>query len=383
VNLENIHIVFFIGIGGIGMSALARWFKHQNYQVSGYDRTPTSLTRELEREGMSIHYEDNIDLIPDEVKNSNKDTILIVFTPAVPQDSRELNYFQNKGYILKKRSQVLGIITRDRFTVAVAGTHGKTTTSSMIAHILNDSGKNCLAFLGGISQNYNSNLILNRSTEEETIVVAEADEYDRSFLALHPNIAVLTSADADHLDIYGSKEDMVDTMIAFLQQTNDEGLVVVNEKIYAQLQGRYIPETITYSLSKGDSYAENIRIEEAAFVFDFIYQEVKINNLHLELPGFHNVENAVAAILVAVKLGIKPFKIVEALKSFKGIKRRFEYILKKSKITFIDDYAHHPAEIEAFLGSVRALYPDKKSLLYFNLIYFPEPVILPRAFQKV
>ncbi|CAN5620539.1 UDP-N-acetylmuramate--L-alanine ligase [soil metagenome] len=365
MNLENIHIVYFLGIGGIGMSALARWFKHSNHSVSGYDRTPTTLTRELESEGIFIHYEDDIELIPKEVKSTEKDKILIVFTPAIPKDSSELNYFTTHGYIIKKRSQVLGLITKNRYTVAVAGTHGKTTTSSMIAHILYHSGKNCLAFLGGISQNQNSNLILNKS-EEDIIVVAEADEYDRSFLALHPNISVLTSADADHLDIYGSKDALVNTMIAFLQQTNDDGLVVVNDKIQKHLEGYKFPEILTYSMQQGAAYAENIRVEDAAFVFDFIYENIIIKDLHLHLPGFHNVENAVAAILVAVKLGVGEPDIIEAIKDFKGIKRRFEYILKNKNIIFIDDYAHHPSEIEAFLKSVKALYPTKKITVIFQ-----------------
>lgn len=367
MNLKNLHIVYFLGIGGIGMSALARWFKHQKLEVAGYDRTPTKLTNELEAEGIPVHFVDDVALIPEVVKSGKKDTILIIYTPAVPKNSIELNYFMDQGYTLKKRSEVLGMITKEMFTIAVAGTHGKTTTSSMVAHLLKDSGKDCLAFLGGITTNYNSNLILNEKLNEDTVVVAEADEYDRSFLTLHPNIAIITSADADHLDIYGDRNELINSMKAFIAQIGSGGLLVINEKIYDQLVEFGIDkDVLKYSLNKGDAHAENIRIEGSVFAFDFVQGSYRIANLQLALPGFHNVENAVAAICVAKKLEISEEKIYKALATYKGVKRRFEYIFKTEDVVFIDDYAHHPAEIDAFLKSLKALYPQKNITVIFQ-----------------
>jgi UDP-N-acetylmuramate--alanine ligase len=367
VRLKDLHIVYFLGIGGIGMSALARWFKYHNQWVAGYDRTPTDLTKELEGEGISVNYDDEVAFIPDAIKDADKKNVLVIYTPAVPKESRQLNFFTDQNFLLKKRSEVLGMITRQYNTVAVAGTHGKTTTSSMIAHLLHDSGKNCLAFLGGITQNYHSNLIINKKGDAETIVVAEADEYDRSFLALHPNVAVITSADADHLDIYGNKDALIQSMKAFIGQIQAGGLLVINDKIYHSLvESADTLDIKKYSLQMGDAHAENVRVENAVFVFDYVMQEVMLRNLQLMLPGYHNVENAIAAITVALHLGLAEEDIRKAILNYKGVKRRFEYILKGKHLVFVDDYAHHPAEIEAFLLSLKALYPGRKITAIFQ-----------------
>ncbi len=368
MKLDEIHNVYFLGIGGIGMSALARWFLLQGMQVAGYDRTSTGLTKQLEAEGMSIHFEDAVAGIPSWVEQEKEHT-LVIYTPAIPKDHVEFNYLKSKGFDIKKRAEVLGIITQAYYTIAVAGTHGKTTTSSMIAHILKDSGKACSAFLGGIAANYNSNLIWHTG-EEKAVVVVEADEFDRSFLWLKPNIAVVTATDADHLDIYGEHGALVQSFTDFVERTDTAGKIFLSSRAAEVLAGAAAKQAGTWVYSAGantDCRAENIRIEEGRFVFDYVSVHDIIKGLYMQMPGFHNVENAVAAISVALELGLKEEDIRRSLSNYRGVKRRFEYILNEAgKTVFIDDYAHHPEEISAFLKSVKALFPEKKITAIFQ-----------------
>ena len=366
MRIEDKHIVYFLGIGGIGMSALARWFLHLGKKVYGYDKTQTPLTTKLAEEGAHIHFDDAIENIPTEVLNS-KDEVLVVLTPAIPENHLEYNYLIEKEYQILKRSEVLGLITKDLYSVAVAGTHGKTTTSSMIAHILKTAGKSSVSLMGGILQGYESNLIIEGEHTPNTIAVLEADEYDRSFLRLSPDIAVITSADADHLDIYGGHDEMKSSFSQFAQKVKPNGHVFINELLSTWLKNE--ESTIgnhTYSLEKGANKASNIHISGTDFVFDFDGEIENIAEVNLPLPGYHNVENAIAAIAVSLQLGIDRESIKSALSSFRGIKRRFEYHIKEDDLVYIDDYAHHPMEIKAFIGSVKSLYPHKKITAIFQ-----------------
>jgi UDP-N-acetylmuramate--alanine ligase len=367
LNLKDIANVYFLGIGGIGMSALARWFHINGCLVAGYDRTPTSLTTQLQQEGISVHFEDGADHIPSPFKSNSPDT-LIVYTPAVPKTHQEYNYFLNNGFNIKKRSQVLGLITQNTFTIAVAGTHGKTTTSSMIAHILKSAGKNVAAFLGGITQNYGTNLLLNdpKSTQQPLVVV-EADEYDRSFLTLFPDIAVVNSVDADHLDIYGDHTSVQTSYNEFVNQIKPGGALYSKQGLPLQKPEDESVHVYDFSASANAAFrAENIHIANASFSFDFAGPDTKITGIILQIPGFHNVENATVAIGVALSTGVTAEEAKKGISSYKGVKRRFEYIIKNPYLVYIDDYAHHPAEIEAVLTSVRALYPAKKITAVFQ-----------------
>jgi UDP-N-acetylmuramate--alanine ligase len=362
VRIENIHSVYFIGIGGIGMSALARWFNTNGYKVGGYDRTSTLLTSQLQQEGMQIHFDDNIKEIP--LQFLEKGT-LIIYTPAIPKEHSELNYFISEKFEIKKRSEVLGMITESMFTVAVAGTHGKTTTSSMVAHLLKFAGKNVAAFLGGITQNYNTNLLLNKKGDDAMVVV-EADEYDRSFLRLHPNIAVITSMDADHLDIYENDKDFEKTFNEFAAQVTPSGILIYKTGLNLA-PALHDQHYFTFGLDNADFTAVNTQILNAHFVFDIERAGKKVlENVKLMVPGFHNIQNALAAFAVGDRLGIPADVMKSALENFKGVKRRFEYVVKNDGIIFIDDYAHHPTEIEAFLTSVKALYKGKKLTVIFQ-----------------
>lgn len=355
MNIDRIKQVYLLGIGGIGMSGLARYFHKLGCNVSGYDRTETELTKALVEEGIPVIYEDSIALLPKFASVPSEET-LVIFTPAVPKDLQLKNYLIDNGVTLFKRSQVLGFISASRFTIGVAGTHGKTTTSTMIAHILKDSGYDCSAFLGGISSNYNTNVLFGHNN----VVVVEADEYDRSFLTLHPNIAVVTSADADHLDIYGDASHLIESFEMYLDRVVEGGTRIV--KVGLPFSG-----DLSYARDlKADAYADNIEVVEGEFHFDYTAGDLKIENIRLGIPGLHNVENAVAAITVARLLEIDPEKIVTALGNFTGAKRRFEYIVRDEKHIYIDDYAHHPEELRAFLGSMRKLYPNKKLTVVFQ-----------------
>ncbi|MBY0246005.1 MAG: UDP-N-acetylmuramate--L-alanine ligase [Sphingobacteriaceae bacterium] len=354
MELGNIKNVYFVGVGGIGMSALARYFVNRGCSVSGYDKTKTKLTESLEAEGISITYNDDLDKLLPVFLEKNIHT-LVVYTPAIPKQSVILNHFINQGFEPKKRSQVLGIISAGMFCIAVAGTHGKTTTSSILAHILTDTGYGCTAFLGGITANYNSNMLLGKNN----VVVIEADEYDRSFLTLHPDIAIVTSMDADHLDVYGDENHLQDSFQMFVSQLKNNGKLFFKQGL--PLSG------ISYSSTeKAMVEVKNIRVENSKFVFDFKDGFTKIDALQLSLPGRHNVENATAAISVALSLGISPKAIKKAIASFKGVKRRFETIFESKKTVYIDDYAHHPEELRACFDAVRQLHPNKKMTVIFQ-----------------
>jgi UDP-N-acetylmuramate--alanine ligase len=355
MELQNIKRVYLVGIGGIGMSGLARYFHHLGFIVCGYDKTSTELTTELTNEGIYIIFEDIADLVPLSFHEPDEST-LIIFTPAIPKDSQILNFFKNQGFELFKRSQVLGLISRGMYTVAVAGTHGKTTTSTMVAHILKDSGVDCSAFLGGISSNYHSNVLYGKNN----IVVVEADEYDRSFLTLYPDIAVITSMDADHLDIYGDHSQLTDSFKMFASQIKEGGVLI-------HKQGLPLDTGYTYSIvGKADAETQNVRIENGSFYFDFKNNDTEIRDIQLGIPGFHNVENATAAIEACLRLGVSGDDIKIALGSFRGVHRRFEYIVKSEDHIYIDDYAHHPEELRAAITSVKKLYPGKKLVTIFQ-----------------
>ncbi|NNE28131.1 MAG: UDP-N-acetylmuramate--L-alanine ligase, partial [Saprospiraceae bacterium] len=323
---EDVKKVYFIGIGGIGMSALARYFAGKGTGVFGYDKTETPLTKKLVNEGMEIHYVDDPEKIP-------LDIDLVVYTPAIPSDHKELNFLREKDFRLYKRSEILGWITNSYRSIAVAGTHGKTTTSTLIAYLLRAGGVDCTAFLGGIAVDFEGNFVAGKSDW----IVAEADEYDRSFLQLTPEIAVVLSMDADHLDIYGEDKELKKTFCDFADQTKPEGRVVFREGLPLEVKKEM--STMTYGLERGDAKATHIRVDEGYFVFDYSSSTEEINGIKMTLSGRHNIENATAAITVALELGIKPAEIKKALARFKGIKRRFEIVFRDEHLVYIDDYA--------------------------------------------
>lgn len=348
MKLEDIQKIYFVGIGGIGMSAVARYFNGRGAEVWGYDKTETVLTKTLVEEGMKIHYEAAVDQIPEGID-------LVVYTPAIPATHAELVYFRDNNYEVIKRAAVLGIISRSKKTVAIAGTHGKTTTSSITTHLLRSGGLDCTAFLGGIAQNIKSNFIQGNSEW----VVVEADEFDRSFLQLDPDIATISSMDADHLDIYGDEEQLLETGFkAFAKKIKPGGHLWVRNGLEEHFQD--FENVEAFGLETGTFRSENIRVEDGTFVFDYSNTEIKLEGLKFPLPGRHNIENATAAISVALHLGIDRKAIRAGLASFKGIKRRFEFILRSSDVIYIDDYAHHPSELKAAIAAAKELFPGKK-----------------------
>lgn len=345
MNLERIHNVYFVGIGGIGMSAIANYFKSNGKNVAGYDKVSTKITKSLQQMGIEVHFEDSINLIPLEFKDNEQ--TLVVYTPAIPKNNAEFNYFLENKFVVLKRSEILGEITENTFCLAVAGTHGKTTTSTILGHVLKEAALNATSFLGGISENYKSNLILGGSE----ISVVEADEFDRSFLKLSPNIACITSMDADHLDIYGEKAELEKSFKDFADKVSDT--LIVRKGL--PLKG------ITYGINEDADYdAKNLKIEEGAYIFDVQTPSETIENIKINLPGKHNVLNAVAALAMANIFGVSLQVIAKALLTFKGIERRFSYKIKRENLVLIDDYAHHPTEINAVIDSVREMYPTKK-----------------------
>jgi UDP-N-acetylmuramate--alanine ligase len=356
IDIKDISKIYFIGIGGIGMSALARYFNSKKVAVSGYDKTETTLTDQLSKEGIRVHYEDNIELI-------DKEAQIIVYTPAVPADHGELNYYKQNNYTVVKRSDVLGAITKSSFNICVAGTHGKTTTSTMIAHILQHSSYGCNAFLGGIAVNYNSNFW----SSEKNVCVVEADEYDRSFLKLSPDVAVITAMDADHLDIYGTAEAVEQAFIDFSGKLKKGGLLLSKFGLHREKELK-ADRHIRYSLQNdaADVYAKNIRMDHGSYEFDVLMKDWIIDKVKLNMGGMHNVENAVVAIAIAHSLGIENEKIKKAIEDFKGVKRRFEYIIKDEKIIFVDDYAHHPEELRALISGAKSLFPELKCTIIFQ-----------------
>ena len=354
--LTNIKRIYFIGIGGIGMSALARYFNTQGVAVAGYDKTPTGLTADLEKEGIAIHFEDDIHKI-------DKEATVIVYTPAIPVEHTELNYYRDNGYLVVKRSDVLNWITENAFTIAIAGTHGKTTTTSMTAHILRHSGFGCNAFLGGIASNYNTNFW----SHEKNVVVVEADEYDRSFLKLAPNIAVVTAVDPDHLDIYGTAEEVLKAFGQFTDKIKVGGTLI--QKMGTEFSVDNSNKNVfSYGYNKDEAsyHTQNLIVVDGSYQFDIIHPGGIMKDVVLNMGGLHNVENATAAIAIGITLGIEEQKIKDAVASFNGVKRRFEYKVKTENKVLIDDYAHHPEELNALISGVRSLYPNEKMVLIFQ-----------------
>ena len=393
MNVKNLHAVYFLGVGGIGMSAIARYFNSLDCKVVGYDKTETILTKKLASEGVEIHYEENVDLIPFEVKDQQEGT-LVIYTPAIPKDNKEFVYLNQLGVRLWKRSEVLGLISQNYFTIAIAGTHGKTTTTSIVAHILNECGFNCIAFLGGISLNFNSNLLLNENTQtlkikegergsqpkdgdsksvsgkiqhRSSIFVVEADEYDRSFLTLSPDIALITSIDADHLDVYGDENSMKEAYCEFAGKIKSGGKLISKPFILEALSLPSDIDVSSYSVTENaTTFVQNVRIEDGNYVVNVNTNNQLTSNIKIGLPGIHNVENAIGAFAIGEKLGIDPKKIKTALANYKGVYRRFETHVKTKDIVYIDDYAHHPSELEMSIKSAKELYPGKKITAIFQ-----------------
>jgi UDP-N-acetylmuramate--alanine ligase len=370
--------VYFLGIGGIGMSALARYFKSLGVVVSGYDKTETALTKLLTAEGINIHYEDNIELV-------DKHAQFVIYTPAVPKDHKEYNYFLQNKYTVVKRSDVLGAITNDSFNICIAGTHGKTTTSTMVGHILRHSEFGCNAFLGGIAVNYNTNFW----SSPKNVCVVEADEYDRSFLKLSPDVAIISSMDPDHLDIYGTAENMEQAFIDFSNRLKPEGLLICKYglKRNADLGAK---RHLTYHLNDTNAnvFASNIKMHNGSYGFDVIQDHPImgkwiLKDVVLNMGGKHNIENMIAAIAVAHYTGIEDAKIIEAVAEFKGVKRRFEYILKEQKQVYIDDYAHHPEELRALIGGAKSMFPNMKCNVVFQPHLFSRTRDLADGFAEV
>lgn len=378
--IEHITHVYLIGIGGIGMSALARWFHVNGRQVGGYDKTVTPLTRELQAEGIDVHYTDDLQLLPASMLQVPKEQVLVIYTPAVPADHQEFCYFRAQGYALHKRAEVLGMLTRGYYSIGVAGTHGKTTTSTMIAHMLRAAGRNCTAFLGGISANYGTNLLLADPDKEAPVVVIEADEFDRSFLHLSPAIEVITSAEADHLDIYGTEQAVKESFDQYIGKLQPQGRLFVQADV--RLDAIATVDALTYGIGKGQVQAQHVRVEQGQFVFDVLVDapegQVRIEGIRMWVPGFHNVENALAAILCCLRVGLTPEQVRAGLESYRGVKRRFEYIHQGTEVIQLDDYAHHPTEVAAFVRGVKALYPDKR----FAIIFQPHLYTRTRDFAE-
>ncbi len=353
--------IFFLGIGGIGMSALARYYNAKGYKVAGYDRTPSELTKALETEGIPVHYVDDVRMIPADFREPLHTQV--VYTPAVPQTMSEMEWFLKNGFDVRKRSVQLGEVTRSGKALCVSGTHGKTTVSTMLAHLLHNSSKGCSAFLGGISKNYDTNLLI---SDKSNFVVVEADEYDHSFLTLSPYMAVITAVDADHLDVYGTVEEYRHGFEQFSSLVRPDGFLFMKYglPIRPQLQSRV--SLFTYSIEKDCFHAENIRIEGGEIIFDFFAMGVKIKNIQLGVPVYVNIENAVVAMAVAWFCGVKPAELRKGMASYRGVRRRFDFHIKTDKIVFLDDYAHHPQEIKSSIESIRLLYPDRKLTVVFQ-----------------
>lgn len=348
---EHVRHIYFLGIGGIGMSALAKYFHSRGIRVSGYDKTPSDITNELIAAGMSVHFEDNIDLLPADID-------LVVLTPAIPADHKEWHYLRQQNVPIKKRAEVLGMISRDAVCLAVAGTHGKTTTTTMLTHLLKSSGVNCTAFLGGIAANYMTNYVAG----DPKLVVVEADEYDRSFLHLEPAGAILTSIDADHLDIYGDHSEVKDSYRSFAEKIKKEGTLVLKAGIDPGLNENFRERVRVrnYGIEESLNCAKNVRVENGAFVFDYVGERESVPNLKLSVPGRHNVSNATAAITLAFEFGATVEGVKKGIDDFRGVHRRFEFALKTQAHVLIDDYAHHPEELKAAISAAKELYAGKK-----------------------
>ncbi len=361
MELKDIKQVYFLGAGGIGMSALVRYFLSEGKFVAGYDRTPSPLTEKLIEEGAQLHFEENIDLVPECCKNP--EGTLVVYTPAIPADHKEWELFGNGSFCVKKRAEVLGIITGDKMGVCAAGTHGKTTTSTMTAHLLHQSHVDCAAFLGGISKNYKSNLVL---TDKSDFVVIEADEYDRSFLHLKPYIATITSADPDHLDIYGNKENYLEAFAQFTERIKENGYLIIHEGLEVTPRTKPSVTTYIYGREKGDFHAENIRIGNGRIIIDYVSPWQTIKDVELGVPVSINIENGIASMAMAELCGATAEELKEGMKSFAGADRRFDFHIKEENIVLLSDYAHHPDEVKACAKSIKELYADKKVTALFQ-----------------
>ncbi len=380
IDIQKISNIYFAGIGGIGMSALARYFNEKGVKVSGYDKTETELTKKLKQEGIAIHFEDDVALL-------DKNAEVVVYTPAIPELHSELTYYRDNNYVLLKRSDILGLLTKDGFNICIAGTHGKTTTSAMVAHILKDSGYGCNAFLGGIAANYDTNFWpapIHSDGSKNNVSVVEADEYDRSFLKLNPDVAVITSMDADHLDIYGTETNMQDAFIEFSTKIKANGTLIVKDSL-KRVNEFVADNKMSYNaINKAAAvHTENLTIENGSYVFDVVINELRIEDVVLNMGGMHNIENATAAITVATILKIDEAKIKHAIASFTGVKRRFEYIVKTADVVMIDDYAHHPEELRALITGAKELFPSKKCTVIFQPHLFSRTKDLADGFAEV
>lgn len=373
MELKDIKSVYFVGAGGIGMSAIARYFLHIGVVVAGYDKTPSALTKELEKEGMDIHYEENVALIPAACKDAS--STLVIYTPAIPQEHQELVYFHENGFTIEKRAQVLGTLTRSHKGLCVAGTHGKTTTSTMCAHIMHQSHVDCNAFLGGISKNYGTNYIL---SDESDYVVIEADEFDRSFHWLRPWMSVITATDPDHLDIYGTKEAYLESFRHYTELIQLGGALIIHKNLEMKQHVQDGVKIYEYSLNEGDFHAENIKIDNGEITFDFISPVESISNVELGQPVPINIENAVAAMAMAQLNGCTAEEIKEGIKTYEGVERRFDFKIKDDKHVFLSDYAHHPKEIYQSAKSIRELYKNRK----ITAIFQPHLYTRTRDFYK-
>lgn len=373
MELKDIKSVYFVGAGGIGMSAIARYFLHIGVVVAGYDKTPSALTKELEKEGVDIHYEENVALIPAACKDAS--STLVIYTPAIPQEHQELGYFHENGFTIEKRAQVLGTLTRSHKGLCVAGTHGKTTTSTMCAHIMHQSHVDCNAFLGGISKNYGTNYIL---SDKSDYVVIEADEFDRSFHWLRPWMSVITATDPDHLDIYGTKEAYLESFRHYTELIQPGGALIIHKNLEMKQHVQDGVKIYEYSLNEGDFHAENIKIDNGEITFDFISPVESISNVELGQPVPINIENAVAAMAMAQLNGCTAEEIKEGIKTYEGVERRFDYKIKDDKHVFLSDYAHHPKEIYQSAKSIRELYKNRK----ITAIFQPHLYTRTRDFYK-
>ena len=377
MRLEDIKSVYFLGAGGIGMSALVRYFLSEGKFVAGYDRTPSALTDRLAEEGAVLHFEENVELVPDECKDPT--TTLVVYTPAIPADHNEWELFRSNGFCIKKRAEVLGLITKDRRGVCAAGTHGKTTTSTMTAHLLHQSHVDCAAFLGGISKNYRSNLLLSNKSD---LVVIEADEYDRSFLHLEPYVATITSADPDHLDIYGNKENYLEAFAQFTEKIRENGFLIIHEGLEVVPRTKPGVTTYTYGRTSGDFHAENIRIGNGRIIIDYVSPWQRIEDIELGVPVSINIDNGIASMAMAEICGATADEIKAGMKSFAGADRRFDFHIKRDDLVLLSDYAHHPDEVSACAKSIKELYSDKKTTVLFQPHLYSRTADFYREFAK-
>lgn len=361
MEFKSVKSVYFVGAGGIGMSAIARYFLSKEIYVAGYDRTPTHLTQQLVAEGANIHYEENVDLIPIECRDNK--TTLVIYTAAIPETHKELTYFRDNEFVIEKRAQVLGELTRTAKGLCIAGTHGKTTTSTIAAHLLKQSHVDCTAFLGGISKNYGTNLLLSKTSP---YIVIEADEFDRSFHWLRPYMSVITATDADHLDIYGTYEAYLESFAHYTELIQPGGALIIHEDLELKPRVQAGVRTFTYSRDKGDFHADNIRIGNGEVFFDFVAPNTRINDIQLGVPMSINIENGIAAMALAHLNGATDAEIKKGMLSFHGVDRRFDFKIKNDNIVFLSDYAHHPEEIKQSILSIRELYKDKKITAIFQ-----------------